>query len=239
MFSAQVRNLGFEKPLEVAAEAMGEVEKTKLGLEKELEEIGAVNQLAAQQYEDLKDGYKQLSVRISELEREKLAILDFMNELERKKLDNFMTAFTKVNETFQQIFHDITTGGNGRMVLDTPENPFEGGLDVLLQFPGKMELTIGSASGGEKSVSTVCYLLALQQIHPMPFYILDEIDAHLDVLNAKRLASLVRSKSSESQFIVISLKDTTISRADRVFGVFIDKGQSQVITLPDKGGMKD
>jgi len=239
MFSAQVRNLGFEKPLDVAPEAIEEAQKTKKGLEKELEEIGAVNQLATQQYEDLKDGYKHLSVRISDLEREKLAILDFMNELEKKKLDTFLTAFTKVNETFQQIFHDITTSGNGRMVLDSPENPFEGGLDVLLQFPGKTELTIGSASGGEKSVSTVCYLLALQQIHPMPFYILDEIDAHLDVLNAKRLASLVRSKSSESQFIVISLKDTTISRADRVFGVFIDKGQSQVISLPDKGGMKD
>jgi len=239
MFSAQVRNLGFEKPLDVAPEAIEEAQKTKKGLEKELEEIGAVNQLATQQYEDLKDGYKHLSVRISDLEREKLAILDFMSELEKKKLDTFLTAFTKVNETFQQIFHDITTSGNGRMVLDSPENPFEGGLDVLLQFPGKTELTIGSASGGEKSVSTVCYLLALQQIHPMPFYILDEIDAHLDVLNAKRLASLVRSKSSESQFIVISLKDTTISRADRVFGVFIDKGQSQVISLPDKGGMKD
>jgi chromosome segregation protein len=73
----------------------------------------------------------------------------------------------------------------------------------------------------------------------MPFYIMDEIDAHLDVLNAKRLATLVRSKSGESQFIVISLKDTTISRADRVFGVYIDQGQSQVISLPNKGGVKD
>jgi chromosome segregation protein len=162
-----------------------------------------------------------------------------MNELERRRLDTFMGAFTKVNDTFHQIFSDITNGGNGRMALDSPDNPFEGGLDVFLQFPGKTELTIGAASGGEKSVSTVCYLLALQQIHPMPFYIMDEIDAHLDVLNAKRLATLVRSKSGESQFVVISLKDTTISRADRVFGVYIDQGQSQVISLPNKGGVKD
>ena len=121
------------------------------------------------------------------------------------------------------------------MVLDNPENPFEGGLDILLQFPGKTMLTIGSASGGEKSVSTVCYLLALQQIHPMPFYVMDEIDAHLDVLNAKRLATLLRSRSSLSQFIVISLKDSTISRAERVFGIFIDKGSSQVVSLPSRG----
>src|SRR5881409_4295731 len=162
-----------------------------------------------------------------------------MNELERKKLDTFMSAYNKVNETFQSIFREMTGEGNGRMALDNPENPFEGGLDVLLQFPGKTELTIGAASGGEKSVSTVCYLLALQQIHPMPFYIMDEIDAHLDVLNAKRLATLVKSKSMDSQFVVISLKDTTISRADRVFGVYIDQGQSQVISLPNKSGVKD
>jgi chromosome segregation protein len=232
IFKGQLRTLGFEKPLETHPELIKEAEDMKRVLEQELNEIGAINQLAAQQYESQKEGYKHLSVRIGELDREKLAILDFMNELERKKLDTFMSAYHKVNETFQNIFREMTGEGNGRMVLDNPENPFEGGLDVLLQFPGKTMLTIGSASGGEKSVSTVCYLLALQQIHPMPFYVMDEIDAHLDVLNAKRLATLIRSRSSMSQFIVISLKDTTISRAERVFGVFIDKGSSQIVSLP-------
>src|SRR5437899_10385441 len=124
---------------------------------------------------------------------------------------------------------DITKGGNGRIALDSPENPLEGRLDVFLEFAGKTELTIGSASGGEKSVSTVCYLLALQQIHPMPFYVMDEIDAHLDVVNSRRLATLIRSRSGESQFIVISLKDTTISRAERVYGVYTEKVMSNVV----------
>jgi chromosome segregation protein len=234
IFKGQLNILGFEKPLETHPDLIKEAEEMKRVLEQERDEIGAINQLAAQQYESQKEGYKHLSVRIGELEREKLAILEFMNELERKKLDTFMSAYNKVNETFQSIFREMTGEGNGRMVLDNPENPFEGGLDVLLQFPGKTELTIGSASGGEKSVSTVCYLLALQQIHPMPFYVMDEIDAHLDVLNAKRLATLIRSRSSMSQFIVISLKDTTISRAERVFGVFIDKGSSQIVSLPSR-----
>ncbi len=234
IFRGQLNSLGFEKPLETHPDLIKEAEDMKRVLEQERDEIGAINQLAAQQYESQKEGYKHLSVRIGELEREKLAILEFMNELERKKLDTFMSAYNKVNETFQSIFREMTGEGNGRMVLDNPENPFEGGLDVLLQFPGKTELTIGSASGGEKSVSTVCYLLALQQIHPMPFYVMDEIDAHLDVLNAIRLATLIRSRSSMSQFIVISLKDTTISRAERVFGVFIDKGSSQIVSLPSR-----
>jgi chromosome segregation protein len=234
IFKGQLNALGFEKPLETHPDLIKEAEDMKRVLEQERDEIGAINQLAAQQYESQKEGYKHLSVRIGELEREKLAILEFMNELERKKLDTFMSAYNKVNETFQSIFREMTGEGNGKMVLDNPENPFEGGLDVLLQFPGKTMLTIGSASGGEKSVSTVCYILALQQIHPMPFYVMDEIDAHLDVLNAKRLATLLRSRSSMSQFIVISLKDTTISRAERVFGVFIDKGSSQIVSLPSR-----
>ncbi len=237
---SQLQGVGFQEELDVSPESSEGAEELKHSLQEELDGIGAVNQLADQQYEDQKDGYKQLSVRISDLEREKLAIVDFMNELESKKRDTFMSAFNRVNETFQQLFSEMTTGGGkGRIVLDNPDDPFAGGLDVLLQFPGKPELTMGSASGGEKSVATVCYLLALQQIHPMPFYVMDEIDAHLDVVNTKRLATLVRSRSKGSQFIVISLKDTTISMAERVFGVFQEKGMSQVVSLPVRGSPVD
>src|SRR5207245_4191219 len=102
---------------------------------------------------------------------------------------------TDSNDTFHQLYSDITRGGNGSMALDSPDNPLEGGLDVFLQFPGKTELTIGAASGGEKSVSTVCYLLALQQIHPMPFYIMDEIDAHLDRSEERRVGKEGKPRS--------------------------------------------
>lgn len=236
MLKSQLLSLGFENPLEVVPEAIKEAEDLKRVLQGELDGIGAVNQLAVQQYEEQKDGYKQLSVRINELEQEKLAIVDFMNELDRRKRETFMSAFNRVNETFQQLFAEMTSeDGHGRMVLENADDPFAGGLDVLLQFPEKPELTMGSASGGEKSVATVCYLLALQQIHPMPFYVMDEIDAHLDVMNTKRLATLVRSRSKGSQFIVISLKDSTISRAERVYGVYPEQGVSQVISLPTRG----
>src|SRR5207244_10905923 len=138
---SQLHSLGFGTTLETTPEGIEDATKLKLGLGKELEEIGAVNQLAVEQYEGLKDGYKHLSERIGELERDKLGILNFMGELEKKKLDTFMSAFTKVNETFQQIFHDITEGGNGRMALDNPDNPSEGGLGVLPHFAGTTKLT--------------------------------------------------------------------------------------------------
>src|SRR5207302_10949087 len=96
IFKGQLRGHGFETPLETHPDLIKEAEDMKRVLEQERDEIGAINQLAAQQYERQKEGYKHLSVRISELEREKLAILDFMNELERNKLDTFMSDYNKV-----------------------------------------------------------------------------------------------------------------------------------------------
>jgi len=229
---AKLKDLGYEEPVQLNLEEARRSEGILEALRRELERIGAVNQLAPQQYEEVVDNYKQLSVRIGELEREKLSIISFMNELDRKKHDAFMNALNQVNRNFRETFSEISNGGQGRLELENAVNPFEGGLEMLLQFPGKAELAVSAASGGEKSVATVCFLLALQTIHQLPFYIFDEIDAHLDVLNSKRLAELLKSRSKGSQFVVVSLRDTTISRANKVYGVFVQDGVSQVVSLP-------
>jgi chromosome segregation protein len=227
----ELRELGFSETLDVALEEIQDIQKTLSTLKKELSSIGGINELAVQQYEEVKDNYKHLATRIYELEREKLSIIQFMNELDKKKFETFMQAFNQVSRSFNEIFSTVTSG-NGRLFLENQESPFQAGADIRLQFPGKTEMTIGSASGGEKSVGTVCFILALQSIHPMPFYMMDEIDAHLDVLNSQRLAELLKGKSQGSQFIIVSLKDVTITRADSVFGVFIQDGVSQVVSLP-------
>ena len=229
---AKLKDLGHIESEEPEAEEPRRVETMLEVLRRELESIGAVNQLAPQQYEEVIGNYRQLSVKISELEKEKLAILSFINELDKKKRDTFMDALNQVNRNFQETFSDITNGGRGRLVLENPDKPFEEGLDMLLQFPDKAELGVTSASGGEKSVATVCFLLALQDIRQLPFYIFDEIDAHLDDLNSQRLADLLKTRSKNSQFMVISLRDTTVSRANRVYGVFVQNGTSQVVSIP-------
>jgi chromosome segregation protein len=227
----ELKELGSSEVLEVREEEMKNVENTLTTLKKELEAIGGVNELAVSQYEEVKENYKHLASRIYDLEKEKLSIIQFMNELDQQKLEAFMKAFNQVSQSFNEIFQTVTAGV-GRLFLEKPESPFEGGADIRLQFPGKTEMTIGSASGGEKSVGTVCFILALQAIHPMPFYMMDEIDAHLDIVNSQRLAELLRSKSKGSQFITVSLKDVTIARGDAVYGVFIQEGVSQVVELP-------
>ena len=227
----ELRELGYNDVVTVDRNEMEQIAKTVASLKKELASIGAVNELAVSQYEEVKENYKHLATRIYEVEKEKLSIIKFMNELDQQKLDAFMKAFNQVSQSFNEIFSTVTSG-TGRLFLEKPETPFEAGADVRLQFPGKGEMTIGSASGGEKSVGTVCFILALQSIHPMPFYMMDEIDAHLDVLNSQRLADLLKRKSQGSQFITVSLKDVTITRGDTVYGVFIQDGVSQVVSLP-------
>lgn len=232
----ELNRLGFQKPTQTYPLDSRVVEDNLSTLRSELQEIGAVNELAVAHYEEQKNNYKQLSIRINQLEEEKRSILRFMDALEQKKRQTFMSVFERLNQNFNEAFSKITDGGNGRLVLENPEEIFSGGVDMQLAFPGKAELSIGSASGGEKSVATVCFLLALQAIHPMPFYVFDEIDAHLDMVNAQRLADLLRERSTDSQFIVVSLKDTTISRASGVFGIFIQDGYSQVVSLPKPEG---
>ena len=227
----ELKELGCAEVTEISDEEIQRVERMIPVLKKELGSIGGVNELAASQYDEVKDNYKQLASRIYDLENEKLSILKFMNELDRQKLEAFMKAFNQVSDSFNEIFSTVTSGV-GRLFLENQENPFEAGADIKLQFPGKTEMAIGSASGGEKSVGTVCFILALQAIHPMPFYMMDEIDAHLDVVNSQKLAELLKTKSKGSQFIVVSLKDVTIARANAVYGVFIQEGVSQVVSLP-------
>ncbi|MEM2227567.1 MAG: chromosome segregation SMC family protein [Candidatus Bathyarchaeia archaeon] len=227
----ELNKLGYEHPLQ-PRENIDETKEIIKVLKKELEEIGAVNELAELHYKEYKNNYKQLSIRINELEEEREAIINFIKEIDKEKLDAFTKAFNKVNENFQEIFSKISNGGFGRLILENPENPFRGGVDMMLKFPGKAELSVNSASGGEKSVATICFILALQSIKPMPFYLFDEVDAHLDALNSSKLAELLREKSIGAQFIVISLKDVTISKAHAVYGVFIQKGSSQIVSLP-------
>jgi chromosome segregation protein len=159
-----------------------------------------------------------------------------MNELEMEKTRIFKKAFNEINTRFKEIFSNITGGGSGLLQLEYPDQIFDGGVDLLIQFPGKARLSINSASGGEKSVATVCFILALQTINPMPFYIFDEIDAHLDVANTKKLANLLVDRSEESQFIVISLKDAVISTANSVYGTFIQGGSTKIVSFPKLNG---
>ncbi|OYT67631.1 MAG: hypothetical protein B6U65_02940 [Candidatus Wolframiiraptor sp. EX4484-121] len=204
--------------------------KILAGLEEELKELEMINQLAPAQYEELVQNYKLRSTRISELEEEREKIIKFIEWIEGEKRRVFLETFDKVADAFE-IFFNRLTGGQGWLRLENPNNPFSGGVEMILRFPGKPARSVRAASGGEKSVAAVALLLALQGLTPADFYIFDEIDAHMDLQYSRRLAELFQEMAEKTQIIVISLKDVMAERADQLIGVYNRGGESRVVKL--------
>ncbi|KYH38217.1 MAG: chromosome segregation ATPase [Candidatus Bathyarchaeota archaeon B23] len=228
----ELEALGYPDGLPVEEVNLQEIEEALGRIRAERVSIRGINQLAEEQYLQVVENYKQLSLRINELEEEKASILGFIEEIEREKLHHFMEAFNELCENFSTIFSKLTDGGDGRLELQKPEDPFSGGIDLYIQFPGRSMRLARGASGGERSVAAIAYLLAIQRFLKAPFYLLDEIDAHLDEANIVRLAEVLRESAEESQFIVITLKDVMVRAADKVYGVFNQNGRSRVLALP-------
>ena len=204
------------------------LERLKQGLEEELKELEMINQLAPAQYEELVWNYKLRSSRIAELEAERQEILRFIEWIEGEKKRIFMETFNRVAENFEEYFSKLT-GGRGWLRIENPDNPFEGGVEMILAFPGKQPRSARSASGGEKSVAAVAFLLALQGLTPAEFYVFDEVDAHMDLQYSRRLAELFKEMARRTQIIVISLKDVVVEKADQVVGVYNVGGASKLV----------
>jgi len=230
-YRTQLRQFGHEKPLEVTQKQVEEAETSAKMMQLELERIGAVNQLALSHYAEQISRYRELSMRLNELEREKQAIVQFMDEIEGKKRRVFMGAFEKINANLQTYFSKLTGGGNATLKLENPEDPFLGGIDMLVQFPNKPSIVVSAASGGERSVASVGFIFALKEFNPAAFYILDEIDAHLDVSYVPRLADVLIEEANKTQFMVITLKPEMASKAQRIYGVYAQNGVSNAIAM--------
>jgi chromosome segregation protein len=226
----QLRKFGYEQPLEVTLKQVEEAETSMRMMQFELERIGAVNQLALSHYAEQISRYKELSLRLNELEREKQVIVQFMDEVERKKRKVFMEAFEKINLNLQEYFSKLTGGGNVTLKLENVDDPFSGGADMIVQFPNKPSIVVSGASGGERSVAAVAFIFALKEFTPASFYILDEIDAHLDAFHVSKLADLLLEESERDQFIVVTLKPEMVSKAQKVYGVYGRNGVANVLS---------
>lgn len=231
---SELDRLGFSDKIEDGELEFEQVERRLSQIKQEKKSLGAINQLALEHYDITMREYKDRSNRINGMEKEKKSILNFIEEIEREKQDHFMKAYNEICENFSNIFVKLTGGGDGQLELQNPEDPFSGGVDLYVQFPGKPMRLVGGASGGERSVAAISYLLAIQRFLKAPFYLFDEIDAHLDDLNTNRLADVLKENAAESQFLMISLKDVMVHSADRIYGVFAQSGRSRVLALPMK-----
>jgi len=232
--SQRLQELGYDEPLQISPEQLETAETSLRLLRLELNRLGAVNQLSLDHYSEQASRYKELSIRMNELEKEKQSILAFMDEIERKKKAVFMEAYNTINERFSNYFTKLTGGGEASLILENPENPFAGGMDMNVQFRNKASILVSGASSGERSVSAVAFIFALQDYMPTAFYLFDEIDAHLDPFHVSRLGDLLSEISTKSQFVVITLKPEMVSRAKKVWGIYERSGYSHVVSAKIK-----
>ncbi len=229
-YQNQLRQLNYEKPLETSQKQVEEAQTSIQMMRFELDRIGAINQLALAHYADQIARYRELSMRLNELEREKQAIVAFMDQIEGKKRKVFMDAFSKINTNLTKYFSKLTGGGSAILKLENPEEPFIGGIDMIVQFPNKPSIVVSGASGGERSVSAVSFIFALKDFSPASFYVFDEVDAHLDAFHTTKLAELFLEESAKTQFIVVTLKPEMVNKAEKVYGVYERNGVSAVIS---------
>lgn len=143
----------------------------------------------------------------------------------------------KINESFSKYFSKLTGGGEATLKLENADDPFAGGMDMIVQFPSKPPIIVSGASGGERSVAAVAFIFALQEFLPAAFYLLDEVDAHLDAFHVGNLGDLLKEESKRSQFIVITLKPEMANKAEKIYGVYMYKGISLVVSTTFKETM--
>ena len=230
LHTQRLAQLGYDAPLPISQQQLETAETSLRLLRLELSRLGAVNQLSLDHYAEQASRYKELSIRMNELEKEKQAILAFMDEIERKKRAVFMEAFEKIDNSFRKYFSKLTGGGEAALILENQEDPFAGGMDMNVQFRNKASILVSGASSGERSVSAVAFIFALQEFMPTAFYVFDEIDAHLDPFHVSRLGDLFSEESMKSQFVVITLKPEMVSKAKKVWGIYERNGYSHVVS---------
>ena len=219
---------GFDKDMETF-----DVDPIVQGLTTELTSLNALNAKAPETYLEVSYGYRSMSVRKNSLEEERNSIVKFIEDIEKDKRQTFLDAFDKVDKEIRLIFNKMT-GGNAWLELQNEDDIFNSGISYLIQFPNKPKRESTSISGGEKTLAAIVFVLALQKLKPSPFYLFDEVDAHLDAPNAERLSNILEERSKESQFIMVSLKDSVIQKAKLIYGVFPKNGVSNVVTYKDK-----
>lgn len=195
-----------------------EINQNITRLTKRMESMEPVNMLAIEEYDRVVERRNELAEKIETLNQEKETLNVRIASYHELKRVSFMKSFDSVDSNFRSIFAELSDG-NGQLMLTNPDSPFEGGLTIHAQPRGKKMLRIEGLSGGEKSLTSLAFVFAIQRYMPAPFYALDEVDQNLDGINAEKLASMVSREAKHAQFIVVSLRKPMIERSERTIGV--------------------
>ncbi|MDR0850495.1 MAG: chromosome segregation protein SMC [Christensenellaceae bacterium] len=203
-------------------------------LKKEIAKLGYVNVNAIEECKLVGERFFEMSNQADDLIKAKQDLITIITELSQEMTARFDSEFSKIQVNFSKIFRELFGGGNARLQLVESESgdPLDAGVDIIAEPPGKKLQSITLLSGGEKALTAIAILFAILRLRPMPFCLLDEIEAALDDSNVERFAKYLKRFAEDTQFIVITHRKPTMELGDRLYGVTMEeKGVSKVVAV--------
>lgn len=230
--SAELEALGEEErdPADYIEGSVRELERRIEENKRRLRRLEPVNMRAIEEYEVYEQEFNMFRERVNALEVEKHEIEMLIGQIEERKRECFLETLEAVRVQFDRIFKELFQGGSASLELEEPGN-ISSGLLIKANPPEKELHVIDSLSGGEQTLVATAFIFALQEYQRAPFFILDEIDAALDLVNVTRLSQMLRDYAKRIQVIVVSHNEETVRHADRAYGVTMKNGVSQVLAL--------
>jgi chromosome segregation protein len=214
------------------ADAIAEAEQGCNEVRARIENLGAVNAAAMEEYEEAQQRHEFLSAQRQDLIDSIRDTEKAIQEIDQVSRQKFAEAFEAINNNFRASFQTLFGGGTGEMRLTDQENIAESGIDIICSPPGKRLQNVLLLSGGEKALAAVALLMAIFKYQPSPFCILDEVDAPLDESNIGRLTRLLQEMSAGTQFVVITHSKRTMEAAQALYGVTMQEpGVSRLVSV--------
>ena len=197
-----------------------------------IKKLGDVNVNAIEEFKEVSERYTFLKTQHDDLVEAEKALQQIISELDTAMRRQFKEKFQKINQEFDEVFRELFGGGKGTLELMEDEDILEAGVRIIAQPPGKKLQNMMQLSGGEKALTAIALLFAIQNLKPSPFCLLDEIEAALDESNVSRFAGYLHKLTRHTQFIVITHRRGTMEKADRLYGITMqEKGVSVLVSV--------
>lgn len=227
--------LTYNHALEIRDESLtdpAEMRKRIQKLKSEIRKLGSVNVNAIEDFKVLSERYEFMKTQHDDLVEAEATLKKIIEELDEAMRKQFTEQFAKISQEFNQVFKQLFGGGKGTLELMEDEDVLEAGIRIIAQPPGKKLQNMMQLSGGEKALTAISLLFAIQNLKPSPFCLLDEIEAALDDSNVTRFAQYLHKLTENTQFIVITHRRGTMTAADRLYGITMqEKGVSTLVSV--------
>ena len=209
-----------------------EIKKDVARIKEEIRRLGSVNVNAIEDYKELLERHTFLTTQYTDLVKAEETLENIIQELDEGMRKQFAEKFQDIQREFDKAFKELFGGGKGTLELAEGEDILEAGIRIISQPPGKKLQNMMQLSGGEKALTAIALLFAIQNLKPSPFCLLDEIEAALDDSNVGRFASYLQKLTKNTQFIIITHRRGTMNAADRLYGITMqEKGISTLVSV--------